>query len=514
MSSPKILYVDDEVENLDAFALSFLHDYEVLTAQSGAEALALLAKEALSESPVALVISDQRMPEMSGVDFLEQVSQHYPDVVKMLLTGYSDIQVAIECINRVGLYRFLTKPWKKQELKASITQALELARLRQENYSLITHLQKSNESLKEALCEVEILKQKLEEENVYLREEVDLQKNFKEIITQSPLFKKTLHAVEKVAPTDTTVLILGETGVGKELIARSVHNISRRHKRPLVKVNCAALPVNLIESELFGHEKGAFTGAYQQKIGRFELADGGTLFLDEIGELPLELQAKLLRVLQEGEFERLGSNKTLKVDVRLIAATNRQLEKEIEKGTFREDLYFRLHVFPIQIPPLRQRKEDIPPLAAHFVEKFCSRLGRKILQIPQKAIEQLQAYDFPGNVRELENLIERAVIISPADKLTLPPLQDKKRKSNEEEGLLSLEENERQHILKALKATKGRIHGEEGAAKILQINASTLRSRMEKLGIKLNKNLMKFHKNTKMSQLLSSLKTQKYLLRF
>jgi DNA-binding NtrC family response regulator len=489
MSSPKILYVDDEVENLDAFALSFLHDYEVFTASSGAEGLALLAQEAASESPVALVISDQRMPEMSGVDFLEQVSLRYPDVVKMLLTGYSDIQVAIECINRVGLYRFLTKPWKKQELKASITQALELARLRQENHSLIVHLQKSNESLKEALCEVEILKQKLEEENVYLREEVDLQKNFKEIITQSPLFKKTLRAVEKVAPTDTTVLILGETGVGKELIARSVHNISRRHKRPLVKVNCAALPVNLIESELFGHEKGAFTGAFQQKIGRFELADGGTLFLDEIGELPLELQAKLLRVLQEGEFERLGSNKTLKVDVRLIAATNRQLEKEIEKGTFREDLYFRLHVFPIQIPPLRQRKEDIPPLTAHFVEKFCSRLGRKILQIPQKAIEQLQAYDFPGNVRELENLIERAVIISPADKLTLPPLQDKKRKNSEEEGLLlSLEENERQHILRALKATKGRIHGEEGAAKILQINASTLRSRMEKLGIKLNKN--------------------------
>ena len=488
MSSLKILYVDDEPENLDAFALSFLHDYEVFTAQSAAEGLALLAQEASSGSPIALVISDQRMPEMSGVDFLEQVSLLYPEVVKMLLTGYSDIQVAIECINRVGLYRFLTKPWKKQELKAAIAQALELYHLRQENSVLIGHLQKSNESLKEALCEVEILKQKLEEENLYLREEVDLQKNFKEIITQSPLFKKTLRAVEQVAPNDTTVLILGETGVGKELIARSVHNISHRHKRPLVKINCAALPANLIESELFGHEKGAFTGAFQQKIGRFELADGGTLFLDEIGELPLELQAKLLRVLQEGEFERLGGNKTIKVNIRLIAATNRQLEKEIEKGTFREDLYFRLHVFPIQIPPLRQRKEDIPPLVTHFVEKFCSRLGRKILQIPQKAIEQLQAYDFPGNVRELENLIERAVIISPADKLTLPPLQIKKRKTDEEGTLSSLEENERQHILKALKATKGRIHGEEGAAKILQINASTLRSRMEKLGIKLNKN--------------------------
>jgi DNA-binding NtrC family response regulator/ligand-binding sensor domain-containing protein len=343
---------------------------------------------------------------------------------------------------------------------------------------------KAANRLQNALDQVEHLKNQLQAENVYLQDEIKIVHNFEYIIARSDALKKVLSNVEQVASTDATVLILGESGTGKELVARAVHSISNRTKRPLVKVNCSTLPENLIESELFGHEKGAFTGAISQKIGRFELADGGTIFLDEIGDLPLELQAKLLRVLQEGEFERLGNPKTMKVDVRVIAATNRDLEKAIKNGKFREDLYYRLNVFPIVIPPLRERKEDIPLLVKHFAEKYSAKSGKQVEIVTQNVIDTLQAYHWPGNVRELENIIERAVIISPEKKLVLGDWLSKSPATSTDDTFTTLDENERKHIIAALELTKWRVSGEKGAAKILGINPKTLQSRMIKLDIK------------------------------
>lgn len=344
-------------------------------------------------------------------------------------------------------------------------------------------IKKSNQELKDALAEVKQLKIHLEQENKYLQQEIKLTHNFEEIISQSKKFKKVLGQVEQVSKTDATVLILGESGTGKELIARAVHNISKRKNRTLVKVNCAALPATLIESELFGHEKGAFTGAISRKIGRFELADGGSLFLDEIGEIPIELQPKLLRVLQEGEFERLGNPNTIKVDVRIIAATNVNLMDAISEGTFREDLYYRLNVFPINIPSLRERKEDIPLLTRHFLLKYNAQFGRKIDLITESAIECLTNYNWPGNIRELENVIERAVIISPNNKLEVGDSIPKAIVGTKNEDIITLADNERVHILKTMKLTNWRISGERGAAKILDLNRTTLEARMKKLGI-------------------------------
>jgi DNA-binding NtrC family response regulator/ligand-binding sensor domain-containing protein len=340
------------------------------------------------------------------------------------------------------------------------------------------------EALQSALGEVEQLKNRLQDENIYLQDEIKVVHNFENIITRSKALKKVLNRVEQVASTDATVLILGESGTGKELVARAVHKISDRGDRPLVKVNCSALPANLIESELFGHEKGAFTGAIAKKIGRFELANGSTIFLDEIGDLPLELQAKLLRVLQEGEFERLGNPNTIKVDVRVIAATNRDLEKEMEKANFREDLYFRLNVFPIEIPPLRERKEDIALLVNHFIKKFSRKLGKDIETIPQNVIDTLQAYHWPGNVRELENIIERAVIITPGEKLVLGDWLPQASVTSSASHFSTLEDMERDHIIEALEMTGWQVSGEQGAAKILGMNSQTLVSRMKKLQIK------------------------------
>ena len=342
----------------------------------------------------------------------------------------------------------------------------------------------ADEKLVTALKEVKQLKDRLEAENTYLQQEIKLANNFEQIISRSQRFQKVLRNVEQVAPTDTTVLILGESGTGKELLARAIHNISQRKSRALVKINCAALPANLIESELFGHEKGAFTGATAKKAGRFEVADGGTIFLDEIGELPLELQSKLLRVLQEGEIERLGSNKTMKVDVRIIAATNRDLEKEVTNGNFRADLYYRLHVFPIESIPLRKRKEDIPLLVQHFVDKFGAKMGKKVNSIPKRVVNTLQANDWPGNVRELENVIERAMILSPEGKLELGDWLPKTKSPEKEEQLQTLEALERDYILSVLQKTSWRVSGDRGAAKILGMKPTTLESRMKKLGIK------------------------------
>jgi transcriptional regulator with GAF, ATPase, and Fis domain len=330
---------------------------------------------------------------------------------------------------------------------------------------------------------------RLQAQNQYLQEEIKLTYNFEDIISKSKDFHKVLQQIEKVASTDATVLILGESGTGKELLARAVHNISNRNKRPLIKINCATLPANLIESELFGHERGAFTGAMERKIGRFELADGGTIFLDEIGELPVELQAKLLRVLQEGEFERLGNPKTMKVNVRLIAATNRNLQQAIEKKEFREDLFYRLNVFPIISPPLRHRKEDIPLLIKHFVKKYESKMGKSIKNIPDKVVEALMKYDWPGNIRELENLIERALILTNTDTLEygdwIPAA--KNLGSNGRGSLQKMEDVEKEHIISVLNSTNWKVSGEKGAAKILGLNATTLEARMKKLGIEREK---------------------------
>lgn len=346
----------------------------------------------------------------------------------------------------------------------------------------ITDRKHAEANLQTALEEVRQLKDRLASENAYLQDEIRLAHNFENIISQSTRFKRVLEQVEQVAATDATVLILGETGTGKELLARAVHNLSPRRERPLVKVNCAALPSNLIESELFGHEKGAFTGALARKIGRFELANGGTIFLDEIGDLPLALQAKLLRVLQEGEFERLGNPRPLHVNVRVIAATNRDLRQAIADGTFREDLYYRLNVFPIQPPPLRARKEDISLLVQHFIQKYGSRAGKNITRIPKRAMRTLQDYHWPGNVRELENIIERAVIISRSDALELGDWFPKSKSATP--TIKTLREVERDHILHALAQTNGRVSGPYGAAQLLAINPTTLASRMKKLGIK------------------------------
>jgi formate hydrogenlyase transcriptional activator len=345
-------------------------------------------------------------------------------------------------------------------------------------------LEKANQELQLRLKEIEQLKNQLQAENKYLQEEIKLNHNFEEIISVSKNFQKILQQIEQVAETNATVLILGESGTGKELIARAIHNISHRRKKVLVKVNCATLPANLIESELFGHERGAFTGAMEKKIGRFELADGGTIFLDEVGELPVELQAKLLRVLQEGEFERLGNPKTIKVNVRVIAATNRNLEQAIEKKEFREDLYYRLNVFPIYCIPLRQRKEDIPLLVKHFCQKHEVKIGKKISNIPAKVMEALVAYDWPGNIRELENIIERALILSRNATLEYGDWLPTPKPVSTVHKALKLDEVEKDHILEVLKSTKWKVSGEKGAAKILGLNATTLEARMKKLGIR------------------------------
>jgi formate hydrogenlyase transcriptional activator len=331
--------------------------------------------------------------------------------------------------------------------------------------------------------EIAALKARLEEENLYLQEEVRAETAFGDVIGESPGILGVLAKVRKVAGTDSTVLVTGETGTGKELIVRAIHALSRRKDKILVKVNCAALPGGLIESEIFGHEKGAFTGALTRKMGRFEVANKGTLFLDEIGDLPLELQAKLLRVLQDGEFERVGGTQTLKVDVRLIAATNRDLQQAVSDERFRADLYYRLNVFPIVIPPLRERPKDIPHLARHFAMHYGSKMGKRVGKLGTDVLHQLSAYAWPGNVRELQNVIERAVILSPTGRFELGDLVAAPPRGSTNQKLRSIEDVERQHIAAVLAETGWRISGEHGAAKVLGLKRTTLEARMKKLGI-------------------------------
>lgn len=345
----------------------------------------------------------------------------------------------------------------------------------------ITDRKQMENQLRLQLDEINNLKQRLEKENIHLRREIELKTVHKEIVGRSPAIRRVLAQVEQVAQTDTTVLIEGETGTGKDLLARAVHQLSIRKKRPLVTVNCASLPPTLVESELFGREKGAYTGALTRMIGRFEVADGATLFLDEIGELPLEVQAKLLRVLEQGRFERLGSTQVMKVDVRIIAATNQDLEKQVAAGKFRKDLYYRLNVFPISLPPLRERPEDIPPLIGTFVREYEIKMGKRVDHIPRQCMDDLQRYAWPGNIRELRNVIERALIVSSGRTLAVRPPH---KATPERSADLNLEEAERRHITGVLQQTGWRLSGRGGAAGILGLKRTTLQSKMKKLGIR------------------------------
>jgi len=357
---------------------------------------------------------------------------------------------------------------------------IQRLRLLWEVYANALERKRADQKIQTALAEIEKLKDRLEAENIYLRDQISIEQQYDEIIGKSFAVRKVLLQVEQVATTDSTVLILGETGTGKELIARAIHNQSLRRARAMIKVNCATLPAALIESELFGHEKGAYTGAVSNQIGRFEAANGGTIFLDEIGELPLEQQAKLLRVLQEGQFERLGSPRPVDVDVRVIAATNRNLAQAVKEGRFREDLYYRLNVFPISVPPLRERREDIPLLVWGMVDEFCKTFGKNIERISKKNMEALEHYFWPGNIRELRNMVERSMILSNGPVLVIDVPESL---STEIAHTMTLEDVERMHILSVLERTGWRVRGRSGAAEILALKPTTLESMMKKLKI-------------------------------
>jgi len=332
--------------------------------------------------------------------------------------------------------------------------------------------------------ELERRQKQLAVENAYLQAQARGDRGDEHIVGESPALKAVLRQVRQVAPVDTSVLLTGETGVGKEVIARALHALSPRKDRPMIKINCGAIPQGVVESELFGHERGAFTGALQRRLGRFELADKGTLFMDEVGELPLETQVKLLRVLQEQELERVGGVRPIRVDVRVVAATNRDLEREVAAGRFRADLFYRLNVFPIHVPPLRERPGDIEPLVRHFLAHFSRKFGKRLRDVAPASMERLRRYDWPGNIRELQNVLERACVLARGPVLEVfERLGAADAAADGEEPILTLEESERRHLARALAATQGRIHGPDGAAALLGVNGSTLRSRMQKLGI-------------------------------
>ncbi|MDI6755654.1 MAG: sigma 54-interacting transcriptional regulator [Thermodesulfobacteriota bacterium] len=418
--------------------------------------------------------------EAAKAAFLELQNKGYVRYENLPLETKEGRPIAVEFVSNV----YLVNHHKVIQCNIrDITERKLIAEaLQQAHNELERRVEERTVELRTALSETKTMKDQLEAENIYFRQEIKMKHQFDHILGQSDGLKYVLYRAEQVAPTNTTVLILGETGTGKELIAAAIHNLSPRKDRPLISVNCAALPANLIESELFGREKGAFTGADTRQVGRFEVANGSTLCLDEIGELPLEAQAKLLRAIQHNEFERLGSSHTIKVDARIVATTNRNLEEEVRKGRFRQDLYYRLNVFPITVPPLRQRKEDIPLLVQAFIERYARKLGKQITSIQKETMKALQDYPWPGNVRELESVLERAVILCPgpvlqlADKLEISslPLSSTVR---------TLEEMERNQILKTLSETRWRIEGKDGAAAILGLHPSTLRARMHKLGI-------------------------------
>ncbi|MFN8543666.1 MAG: sigma-54 dependent transcriptional regulator [Candidatus Binatia bacterium] len=393
--APAILVVDDEAASVDLLRITLGREHTVHTATDGPTALRLL--EAHPEIGVAII--DQRMPGMTGTQLIEQMAASHPDIVCIILTGYTDVEALIQAINAGHVYRYLTKPWHKDELVATTRQGVEVYQLARENRRLQEELRVANA--------------RLQAENVRLRREVRACYGFDQIIGTSAALRRALDLVERVVPRDCTVLLLGETGTGKELVARAIHYNGPRAERPFISENCGAIGPDVLTSELFGHRRGAFTGAINDRKGLFEAADGGTIFLDEIGDCPPDLQTRLLRVLDQGEIRRMGDSRPTRVDVRVIAATHHDLEHDVAEGTFRKDLFYRLSVVGITLPPLRERKEDIPALVQSFLDRHAR--GRPIRGVTPAALEALAAYDFPGNVRELENEIERAVTLADDD---------------------------------------------------------------------------------------------------
>ena len=393
---PTILIVDDEQHVLNSINRTLRHDYNVILSLDGKSAL-----QVLREQEVSAILADQRMPGLTGSDFFREAIKIQPDTTRVLITGYSDIEAVVQAVNDGQIYFYIEKPWEPDDLKLIITRAVERYQLIRDNKDLIHRL--------------EIANQQLSNENIVLKKDVEQKYNFSNIIGESKAMQDVYDLMRKVIPTDTTVYISGETGTGKELIARAIHFNGPRKDKVFAAQNCAALPDTLLESALFGHTKGAFTDATSDKKGLFEVADGGTVFLDELSDTSPALQQRLLRVIQEGEFQPVGSNKTIKVNVRILSATNRDLLSLVQQGKFREDLYYRINVFPIHLPPLRDRMDDISLLANYFLNKYMIQAGKTINGFPEDVLKYLLSIKYPGNVRELENMIQRAVILAGND---------------------------------------------------------------------------------------------------
>ncbi|MBZ0159448.1 MAG: sigma-54 dependent transcriptional regulator [bacterium] len=452
-----ILIVDDEPDILTTLSLTFREDYDVFQAGSGAEGLAILEQQ-----EIALIIADQRMPEMTGVEFLERSIAKRPLAIRMILTGYTDTASLIRAINAGRIYRYITKPWDRNELKITVKRAFESYELTMENQRLLKELQTANE--------------RLQTENLYLKREVEKEPHSDTIIGKGPAMRRVFDLVEKVIDSSATILLTGETGTGKGVIAHYLHHHSPRRGRLFIEQNCGALPETLLESELFGHRRGAFTGAVQDKKGLFDVADGGTLFLDEVSEMSPTMQVKLLQVVQDGRMRRVGETESRRVDVRIIAATNRDLESEVKKGAFRADLYYRLSVFPIRTPALRERREDIPLLVSYFLEKQCKKLKQPVIGLSQEAMQRLCDYDFPGNVRELQNLIERAVLLSGGSRLDVDEWLPRPSQTSRAAESPTLTQLEKDHILEQLQSRRGNL---ALVAQDLGISRTTLWRRMK-----------------------------------
>ncbi len=482
LPNPNILYLDDEEDNLTVFKSTFRQKFNVITATTAQAAMSVL-----QQVQVGVVLSDFRLRETTGIDFLKSVSELYPNTVRILISAYGEKETVIRSINEAKVFSFITKPWDKDDIERVIASAINLYHLKFKNEELITNLTLTIDELTNANKEIKVLKAKLQKENEYLRREIDNNRGSIEWIGNGEKMQLVKQKISQVAKLNTVVLIKGETGTGKDLVARSIHSMSNRASAPFVNLNCSALPGNLIESELFGFEKGSFTGAVGHKEGLFELADGGTIFLDEIGEMSIEFQAKLLRVIQNGEFYRIGGLKPINVDVRIIAATNRNLEESINTGKFRSDLFYRLNIFPISLPPLRERQDDIPALVQHFLDKFQKKLGIEITAVSDKVMKMLLNHSWPGNIRELEGLLERSVILSTNGELTLHELTAESLAGGENNELLrqrlSFIDMQREYIIQVLNSVNWKISGKGSAAEILQLNHNTLRSTMTRLKI-------------------------------